>query len=112
MNRFVAIALDPHVTDLSVPTVTPPNSYDQYSNMVLEDTHERHCVGNKVGDIPLGLYIIRGDSLAFLGEINESRLEESGLEVTSAECILEAQQALGESDVYSCNVICEVTESI
>ncbi len=80
--------------------------------MVLEDTHERHCVGNKVGDIPLGLYILRGDSLAFLGEINESRLEESGLEITSAECILEAQQVLGESESYSFNAICEGTENI
>ncbi len=80
--------------------------------MVLEDTHERHSVGNKIGDIPLGLYIIRGDSLVLLGEIDERRLERSGLEITTAECILEAEQALGESESYGCKAICEVTESM
>ncbi len=80
--------------------------------MVLEDTQERHCVGNMVGHIPLGLYIIRGDSLAFFGEINESRIERSRLEIASAERILEAQQALGESETHGCKAIREVTEGM
>ncbi len=80
--------------------------------MVLQNTHECHCVGNKIGDIPLGLYIIRGDSVTFWGEIDEHRHERSGLEMTSAECILEAEQALGESESYGVKAICEVTESI
>ena len=39
------------------------------ANFMLEDTYERHVVGNKYGDIPLGLYIIRGENVVLLGEI-------------------------------------------
>ena len=39
------------------------------ANFVLEDTFERHVVENKYGDIPLGLYIIRGENVVLLGEI-------------------------------------------
>jgi U6 snRNA-associated Sm-like protein LSm1 len=39
------------------------------ANFVLEDTFERHVVENKFGDIPLGLYIIRGENVVLLGEI-------------------------------------------
>ena len=46
-------------------------SLDQFSNLVLEDTYERHICGNKYADIYLGLYIVRGDSLVLLGEAGE-----------------------------------------
>ena len=52
-------------------------SFDQYSNMVLEDSFERVIVGKKYSDIPLGLYIVRGDNMVLCGEIDED-LEESG----------------------------------
>eukprot|EP00978_Attheya_sp_CCMP212_P028274 scaffold97255_cov49-Attheya_sp.AAC.6 len=50
-------------------------SFDQFSNMVLEETSERRMV--TVGktcyyaDVPLGLYLVRGDSMVLLGEVEE-----------------------------------------
>ena len=46
---------------------------------MLEDTFERHVVGDKYGDIPLGLYIIRGDSVVLLGEVDEAKQSEEQL---------------------------------
>jgi hypothetical protein len=39
------------------------------ANIVLADASERHVVGKKYGDIPLGLNIIRGENVVLLGEI-------------------------------------------
>ena len=47
-------------------------SFDQYSNLVLEDTCERIVVGKKYSDIPLGLFIVRGDNLVLCGEVDEA----------------------------------------
>ncbi len=52
-------------------------SFDQFSNMVLEETSERrvlHCQKGKeticyFTDIELGLYLVRGDSMVLLGEV-------------------------------------------
>ena len=53
-------------------------SFDQFSNVVLEDTYERRVVipddesqPAVYGDVPLGLYVIRGDSVVLLGEVAE-----------------------------------------
>jgi U6 snRNA-associated Sm-like protein LSm1 len=52
-------------------------SFDQFSNMVLDDACERKIhVDMKDGityyaDIPLGLYIVRGDSVVLLGQIGD-----------------------------------------
>mmetsp|Transcript_2331 Transcript_2331/g.3578 ORF Transcript_2331/g.3578 Transcript_2331/m.3578 type:complete len:221 (+) Transcript_2331:208-870(+) len=59
-------------------------SFDQFSNMVLEDTSERRVLHLKKGgdticyytDIQLGLYLIRGDSMVLLGEVEENSMEE------------------------------------
>ena len=60
---------------------------------MLEDTFERHVVGDKFGDIPLGLYIIRGDSVVLLGEIDEAKQSErSHLKEVSTDEILELVQ--------------------
>ena len=32
-------------------------SYDQFANLVLQDTVERIFLGNRYGDIPKGLYL-------------------------------------------------------
>jgi U6 snRNA-associated Sm-like protein LSm1 len=61
-------------------------SYDQFSNMVLEDTIERRHVivkgeGSGPGsarptlyysDIPLGLFVVRGESIVIMGRTNPS----------------------------------------
>ena len=39
------------------------------ANLVLQDTIERIHVGKKYGDIPRGLFLIRGDNVAILGEL-------------------------------------------
>lgn len=51
-------------------------SYDQYSNMILQDASERHIVFAENGityycDVPLGMYIVRGDSMVLTGLLNE-----------------------------------------
>lgn len=55
-------------------------SFDQFSNMVMEETSERRVLhvkkdGNIIcyyTDIELGLYLIRGDSMVLMGEVSES----------------------------------------
>mmetsp|Transcript_5853 Transcript_5853/g.8705 ORF Transcript_5853/g.8705 Transcript_5853/m.8705 type:complete len:210 (+) Transcript_5853:143-772(+) len=54
-------------------------SFDQFSNMVMEETSERRVLHIKKGkdticyytDIKLGLYLVRGDSMVLLGELVE-----------------------------------------
>jgi U6 snRNA-associated Sm-like protein LSm1 len=49
-------------------------SFDQFSNLVLEEASERkvHCDSDGViyfADVPLGVYVIRGDSMVLLGQV-------------------------------------------
>ena len=44
-------------------------SLDQFSNLVLEDSFERHIAENQYADIYLGLYIVRGESVVMVAEI-------------------------------------------
>ncbi|RUS18577.1 hypothetical protein BC937DRAFT_88606 [Endogone sp. FLAS-F59071] len=44
-------------------------SFDQFANLVLQDTIERIYVGDCYGDIPRGIFIIRGENVVLLGEI-------------------------------------------
>ena len=39
------------------------------ANIVLEETFERIYVGDKFGDIPLGVYLIRGENVALMGQV-------------------------------------------
>lgn len=45
-------------------------SFDQYGNVMLEDTYERHVVGSVYADERVGLYVIRGENLVLLGELD------------------------------------------
>lgn len=45
-------------------------SIDQYANLLLSSTFERVHVGNKYGDIPKGIYLIRGENVVLIGEVN------------------------------------------
>lgn len=50
-------------------------SFDQYSNMILDDASERQVYRSADGeiyysDIPLGIYIVRGESLVLLGQVS------------------------------------------
>ena len=50
-------------------------SVDQFANLVLHRTIERIHVGNEYGDIPRGIFIIRGENVVLLGEIVRRRIE-------------------------------------
>ncbi|KAL7581772.1 hypothetical protein ACA910_022305 [Epithemia clementina (nom. ined.)] len=60
-------------------------SYDQFSNMILQDAVERRVViADGVcyyHDIPLGLYILRGDSTVLMGQLDMMRESHSMKEV-------------------------------
>lgn len=45
------------------------------ANIVLEDTIERIYVGNTFGDIPLGVFLVRGENVVLLGEVVRRRIE-------------------------------------
>lgn len=42
---------------------------DQFANLVLHKTIERIHVGKEYGDIPRGIFIVRGENVVLLGEI-------------------------------------------
>lgn len=42
---------------------------DQFANFVLEDAIERIHVGSEYGDIPRGIYMIRGENVCLMGEL-------------------------------------------
>jgi small nuclear ribonucleoprotein (snRNP)-like protein len=44
-------------------------SFDQFANAVLEGACERVIVGEQYCDIPLGLYVIRGENVVLIGEL-------------------------------------------
>lgn len=46
--------------------------FDQTINLILDDSHERvYSTSQGVEQVILGLYIIRGDNVAVIGEIDE-----------------------------------------
>ncbi|KAK0506131.1 Sm-like ribonucleoprotein [Armillaria luteobubalina] len=51
-------------------------SYDQFANLVLEDTVERIYHGNAFAEFPRGLFLIRGENVVLLGEIDLDKEDE------------------------------------
>jgi len=45
-------------------------SWDQFANLVLQDTVERLYAGNLYADLPRGIYLVRGENVLLLGEID------------------------------------------
>lgn len=39
------------------------------ANLVFQDAVERIYVGNKYTDIPVGIYLVRGENVVMLGEV-------------------------------------------
>ncbi|XP_060961609.1 sm-like protein LSM1B isoform X1 [Cannabis sativa] len=50
-------------------------SFDQFANVILEGACERAIVGDIYCDIPLGLYVIRGENVVLIGELDLDREE-------------------------------------
>jgi len=47
--------------------------YDQKSNVVLSDSKERvYSIEEGVEEIPLGLYLVKGDQIVLIGEIDQA----------------------------------------
>ncbi|XP_066915899.1 U6 snRNA-associated Sm-like protein LSm1 [Clytia hemisphaerica] len=67
-------------------------SVDQFANLVLKDTIERIHVGQEYGDIERGVFIVRGENVVLLGEVDTEKEESSTLRKVSMEDILEAQR--------------------
>ena len=60
--------------------------FDQTTNLILEDCHERvYSSDAGVEQVVLGLYIIRGDNLAIVGEMDAAKDQGQDLSELSAE---------------------------
>lgn len=68
-------------------------SIDQFANLMLQDTIERIHVGQQYGDIPRGVFLVRGENVVLLGEIDPFADEKSSLKKVDVDEILEAQRA-------------------
>ncbi|KAK2093650.1 SM-like, degradation of cytoplasmic mRNAs and positively regulates transcription initiation [Saguinus oedipus] len=75
---------------------TPTCSISKYSrvtaNLVLHQTVERIHVGKKYGDIPRGIFVVRGENVVLLGEIDLEKESDTPLQQVSIEEILEEQR--------------------
>uniref|UniRef100_A0A0N4ZS30 U6 snRNA-associated Sm-like protein LSm1 n=1 Tax=Parastrongyloides trichosuri TaxID=131310 RepID=A0A0N4ZS30_PARTI len=49
------------------------SSIDQFGNLVLDETIERIHVDKCYGDIPRGVFLIRGENVVLTGEIDETK---------------------------------------
>ncbi|KAG0029474.1 SM-like, degradation of cytoplasmic mRNAs and positively regulates transcription initiation [Podila clonocystis] len=74
-------------------------SFDQFANLVLQDTIERIYVGDAYGDIPRGIFIIRGENVVLLGEIDLDKEDGSPLREVPVEEILQVQREEMEARV-------------
>ncbi|XP_076800597.1 U6 snRNA-associated Sm-like protein LSm1 [Clavelina lepadiformis] len=66
-------------------------SVDQFANLVLHNTVERIHVDSVYGDIPRGIFVIRGENVVLLGEIDPEAEEPKNLTKVSIPAIMEAQ---------------------
>ncbi|PON54293.1 LSM domain/archaea-type [Trema orientale] len=69
-------------------------SFDQFANVILEGACERAIVGDIYCDIPLGLYVIRGENVVLIGELDLEKEElPPHMTQVSVEEIKKAQKA-------------------
>jgi U6 snRNA-associated Sm-like protein LSm1 len=54
-------------------------SFDQFANLVLEHAVERIIVGTQYCDIPLGIYVLRGENLVLMGQVDPAKEVPPGL---------------------------------
>ncbi|RWS06985.1 U6 snRNA-associated Sm-like protein LSm1 [Dinothrombium tinctorium] len=67
-------------------------SIDQFANLVLHQAIERIHVGNKYGDIPIGIFVIRGENVVLCGEIDSEKEERVDLKRVDIDEILAEQK--------------------
>lgn len=73
-------------------------SFDQFANLVMEDTVERIIVGTQYAEVPLGLYVVRGENVVLLGEIDEAKDPPAALQLVSEDDIQQAKKAEREQE--------------
>ncbi|KAG8463341.1 hypothetical protein KFE25_004852 [Diacronema lutheri] len=74
-------------------------SFDQFSNIVLETTVERIIVSGQFADLPLGLYVVRGENIVLLGPVDEEKEANlQQLERVDVDTILAAKRAAEEAE--------------
>ncbi|KAJ5525700.1 hypothetical protein N7504_003157 [Penicillium tannophilum] len=59
-------------------------SWDQFANLVLQDTVERIYAGKLYADVPRGIFLVRGENVLLLGEVDLDREDEIPSTVTKA----------------------------
>lgn len=69
---------------------------DQFANLVLHKTIERIHVGTEYGDIPRGIFIIRGENVVLLGEIDREKEKNLPLKEICVDDILDSQRRTQE----------------
>lgn len=74
-------------------------SFDQFSNIILEDAVERRNVGKQCVDIPLGLFILRGDNIVLLGSLNEQK-EQQELQFVDSPALLPPTSSKTQSNEW------------
>ncbi|KAI5124670.1 hypothetical protein M0805_004278 [Coniferiporia weirii] len=62
-------------------------SYDQFANLVLEDTIERMFHGSTYADQYVGIFLIRGENVVLLGEIDLDLEDEVPLQAASYQAL-------------------------
>ena len=65
-------------------------SVDQFANLVLHKAVERIHVDNMFGDIPRGIFVVRGENVVLLGEVDSEEERKDQIRVP-IETILAAQ---------------------
>ncbi|KAK9828780.1 hypothetical protein WJX72_002042 [[Myrmecia] bisecta] len=73
-------------------------SFDQFANLVMEASRERIVVGNLYAEVPLGLYVVRGENVVLLGELDPARDPPAALTRVSEAEIKQAQRAEKEQE--------------
>jgi len=89
----MAHPLEPYVDQIvNVITVDGRNivgvlrGFDQATNLIVDDCHERvYSKDRGVEQVQLGLYIIRGDNVAIVGEVDEDTDKDIELDKIRAE---------------------------
>jgi len=63
-------------------------SYDQFANLVLEDTTERVYHGSAYGQTRHGVFLIRGENVVLLGEVDLDQEDDVPLQQVNLEQLL------------------------
>ena len=64
---------------------------------VLEDTHERHIVNDLKADVALGLYLVRGDNVVLLGEIDAAKEAAQNLKDVDIETVMTEEDKVNQT---------------